>query len=64
MVDCQQYSAALDMCIDPIPTFPCSQGKECLCDDCASLVIASNFNKPLERQFRFFGRRIALHIGA
>ena len=47
MGDCQRNSGALDVCIDPIPTFPCSQGKECLCDDCASPAIASNFNKPL-----------------
>ena len=52
MGDCQQYIAALDVCIDPIPTFPCSQGKECLCDDCASPAIASNFNKPLGNERR------------
>ena len=54
MGDCQQNSGALDMCIDPIPTFPCSQGKECLCNDCASPAIALNFNKPpaLARRFR------------
>ena len=43
----QRTSDALDRCIDPIPPFPCSQGKECQCDDRASLTIESNFNKHL-----------------
>ena len=52
---CQSCRAALDMGIAPIPAFPCGQGKECICDDCASAAIASNFNIPLEPNGAYLG---------